>query len=121
MRTGKIRMHYGGPFAEYSFYRKGPWEATIPLQVCWGKSSIVWSDGDTRRRGLTGAILVYEPAMTIEYKVLGLIGVGGGIGYRLMLMNNREISQQFTSPLYLIRLRFITDAVIARLKSRQTG
>jgi hypothetical protein len=54
--------------------------------------------------------------MIVEYQVLGLFGFGGGIGYRLMLKGNRELEQQFTSPMYVIRFRVLFDGVRKMIK-----
>jgi hypothetical protein len=42
--------------------------------------------------------------------------VGAGFGYRIMLKNNRDIEQQFTSPVYALRLRLIFDELYGRYK-----
>ena len=47
-----------------------------------------------------GLIVLYEPAMILEYAVLPFIGIGGGVGYRLMLKNNKAINERFTAPTY---------------------
>jgi len=47
--------------------------------------------------------------MIVEYKILKLIAVGGGIGYRLMLIENNELGKRFTSPFYMVRLRLLPE------------
>jgi hypothetical protein len=54
--------------------------------------------------------------MSCEYKIFKLIGVGVGCGYRIMLKNNRAIEQQFTSPVYALRVRLIFDELYKRYK-----
>lgn len=108
---GRLRFRYVAPFIEYTFFRRGPWEATVPVQAGMGISFVKGDRGEKFKRG---RIMLYEPAMTIEYKIFNLIGVGGGLGYRLMLVNNREISQRFTSPVYLVRARLILDGLMPK-------
>jgi hypothetical protein len=107
--SGLIRLRYFGPFAEYTFYRKGNWEATVPLQLGIGKSFLAEETGEITGRLNEGNIFLYEPAMVVDYKILNLIAVGGGVGYRLMLLNNRNLDQRFTAPVYMIRLRVLLD------------
>jgi len=102
----RLKFFSFGVFAEYSFYRKGPWEATIPVQLGLGKTYL--SD-PARNRYMEGSVMVYEPAMIVEYKILKLIAVGGGIGYRLMLIENNELGKRFTSPFYMVRLRLLPE------------
>jgi hypothetical protein len=45
-----------------------------------------------------------------------VLGVGVGLGYRIMLKNNRGIEQQFTSPVYALRVRLIFDELYRRYK-----
>jgi hypothetical protein len=118
--VARVRMVTTGPFAEYVFYRKGPWEATIPVQLSWGKSHLSWEQQRATVRTAAGNVLMYEPTMVVEYRVLNLFAFGAGVGYRLMLVNNREIDQRFTSPVYMLRLRVLTDELIRRLNLQET-
>ena len=112
----EIRMNYIAPFVEYSFYRKGPWEVSVPLQIGAGKSFLRYTVEDKKYVVNRNTVVLYEPGMTFEYKILKLIGVGAGFGYRIMLKNNRQIEQQFTSPVYALRLRLIFDELYGRYK-----
>lgn len=117
----EIRMRYIAPFVEYSFYKKGNWEAMVPVQLGFGKSfhRINTQNGDLNTN--MGRVILYEPGMSIEYKIFGIVGVGGGFGYRLMLKNNKSIDQQFTSPVYVLRFRLIFDEILKQAKAYQEG
>jgi hypothetical protein len=116
---GQIKMRYIAPFAEYSFYKKGPWEAMVPVQFGVGKSFVRY-DVEGRQKDIRkDNILLYEMGMNVEYKILNLIGLGGGLGYRIMLKNNREINQQFTSPVYVIRIRLIFDEILRQARKHE--
>ena len=114
--SADIRMNYLAPYAEYSFYQKGPWEVSVPIQLGVGKSFLRYASNDEKVVINRNTVVIYEPGMTFEYKILKLIGVGAGFGYRIMLRNNREIEQQFTSPVYALRLRLIFDELSGRYK-----
>jgi hypothetical protein len=111
-----IRMNYIAPYAEYSFYQKGPWEVSVPIQMGVGKSFLCYKQAGEHIVTNRNSVVIYEPGMTFEYKILKLIGVGAGFGYRIMLRNNRTIDQQFTSPVYALRLRLIFDELHGRYK-----
>jgi hypothetical protein len=111
-----IVMNYIAPFVEYSFYRKGPWELSVPIQIGAGKSFLRYTLDEQQHVVNRNTVVLYEPGMTFEYKILNVIGVGAGFGYRIMLKNNRDIEQQFTSPVYALRLRLIFDELYGRYK-----
>lgn len=106
-----VRLRYIAPFAEYTFYRNGTWEATVPVQIGIGKSFLQVGEGSNSMRLARNSVVLYEPSMALEYKVLNVLGLGAGVGYRLMLKNNHEIEQRFTSPTYVLRIRLIFDEI----------
>lgn len=120
--NGNVEMRYIAPFVDYSFFKKGPWEANVPVQLGFGRSFIKLGSDAGNSVVSSGGIVLYEPSMTVEYKILNLIGVGGGLGYRIMLKNNKLIDEQFSSPVYVIRLRIIFDEVYQRyMKQQKSG
>ncbi len=112
----EIKLRYIAPFLEYSFYKKGPWEATVPVQIGFGRSFLRYMSPQGKENVNSGRVMLYEPGMTIEYKLFDVVGIGAGVGYRIMLKNNKEIDQQFTSPVYVLRIRLIFDELFKRYK-----
>lgn len=96
-----IVFRYIAPYFDYSFYHKKKWEMSIPIQFGVGISRLQYTNaaGVTTRRN-QGLIVLYEPSMILEYLALPFIGIGGGVGYRLMLKNNKMIDERFTAPTY---------------------
>lgn len=111
-----IRMNYIAPYVQYSFYQRGPWEVSTPIQLGIGNSFLREENEAGVQVFNKSRVVIYEPGMAFEFKILKLIGVGAGFGYRIMLKNNRGIQQQFTSPLYALRCRLIFDEVYSRYK-----
>jgi hypothetical protein len=114
--TADIRMNYVAPFIEYSFYQRGPWELITPIQIGIGNSFLKYQTEDGQGVLRKGRVVLYEPGMAFEYKIMKVLGVGVGLGYRIMLKNNRGIEQQFTSPVYALRVRLIFDELYRRYK-----
>jgi hypothetical protein len=112
-----IQMNYIAPFVEYSFYQRGPWELSSPIQLGVGNSFLRVNDELGSRVINRDKVVLYEPGMAFEFKILNLIGVGAGFGYRIMLKNNRGIEQQFTSPVYALRVRLIFDELYKRYQN----
>jgi hypothetical protein len=116
LRLGTIRFSYVAPFIEYVFYKKNNWQGDIPVQIGFGRSKYTYENEGTTKSIYNNPVILYEPSMIIEYQVLGLFGFGGGIGYRLMLKGNRDMDQQFTSPMYVLRFRILFDGVRQLIK-----
>lgn len=108
----RLLFRFVGPFFEYNFLHKERWLVSIPLRIGIGGSSVK-SDAGTIDRG---AVFLYEPAMSVEYQFLRYFGIGVGAGYRLMLVNNKAIDQNFNSPVYLFKFRVQLGKLYADMK-----
>jgi hypothetical protein len=111
--TGELRFRYIAPYVEYSYFRKGRWEASVDLQLGIGKS---WLETANQLRVGEKNMLLYEASMGVEYKILKTVAVGGGYGYRIPLVGNKALGQNFTSPVYIFGVRIIFDELYQRMK-----
>lgn len=96
-----VRMVYGSAYFEYAFHHDEDWRIILPVQLGAGLSWLQ-DDGFNSQRGL---VVLYEPSMAIEYGFLDYFAIGGQIGLRLMLINNKDIDKQFTAPTWGLRFR----------------
>lgn len=108
----ELSSHYFTVGAEYVLFRKGPWQISVPAHIGLGSSYFqypdsVYGEQKIHRKG----IVLFEPAITGHYKIIKWVGVGFGVGYRLMLKNNPEVDDNFNSPLYVIRLKIFFDEI----------
>ncbi|MFT4779417.1 MAG: hypothetical protein ACI923_001958 [Flavobacteriales bacterium] len=101
----ELRMAYGTVYFEYSFVRKKNWEITLPVQLGLGISRELMLSDDASLEINRGGFLLYEPSMIAQYNFFRYFGIGGGVGLRIMLVNNGEIDEQFTAPLYQLHLK----------------
>lgn len=111
--NGELRFRYVAPYVEYSYFRKGRWEASVDLQIGVGRS---WLETTTKSRIGEKNMLLYEASMGVEYKILKTVAVGGGYGYRIPLIGNKALGQNFTSPVYIFGVRIIFDELYKRMK-----
>ena len=49
-------------------------------------------------------VFLYEPAMTVQYRFLRYLGVGGGLGYRLAF-TNASLDESLNAPVYIIGVK----------------
>lgn len=105
--TAKLKMRFLTPFTEYSFVEKNNWQVTIPVHLGFGWSFYKTHDDRVFKRNF---ILLYEPSMTATYRFFKYFGIGAGLGYRVMLIGNKQINENFNSPIYVLKTKiFFSD------------
>lgn len=109
--SGLLRMGYVAPYADYAFFRRGHWEARIPVQLGFGAGSLSYRDAEGKRRTIArSGLILYEPAMTIQYRFLRYFALGAGWGFRLVIQTGDDLGERLTAPVYLFGLRvFLGD------------
>jgi len=112
MHIAKLKFYYMAYFIDYVFYSNGKWEFSIPMQFGIGSSKYQYKD-------LTGhtiqidkkPIILYEPAVTGQFKITKWFGVGMGAGFRIMLLNNKAVDEKFNSFIYILKLKVFFEEI----------
>ncbi len=102
--SSKLHLEYASIFAEYVFYKTSKWEFTLPIQIGGGVSYFKYDLDNKTFTNNMAPVIMYEANITGQYKIIKGIGVGTGIGYRIMLLSNPKINQHFTSPVFSLKL-----------------
>jgi hypothetical protein len=101
-----LHFNYGSVFIEYSYWKTYRWEASIPVQIGIGKAYYSYVDNYyIKQKTSKSWFILYEPITTITYRFLRYFGAGGGIGYRLVLMDRKDIKETLASPLLVIKTK----------------
>lgn len=104
--SSELKFGYFSVFVDYTIYQKRRWMFSVPLQVGFGGSSYQYFKKDEGLITLnSGGILLFEPAVVGHYKITRWFGVGLGAGFRLMLVPNYKLKENFTSPIYVLKLK----------------
>lgn len=102
----RLRMGYVSAYVDYAFYQRGRWEIRLPVQIGVGRGSVSYQIGSGERRILERSTLIfYEPAMTVQYRLIRYLGVGGGWGFRLAIHTSSDLGENLTAPIYTLGLR----------------
>jgi hypothetical protein len=109
--TTRLRLGFITPYIDYAFYQRGPWEIRIPVQLGLGAGSVVFKGSDGRTRALDRSLVIlYEPAMTVQYRFARYFAIGGGWGFRIAFHTRSSLGEQLTAPVYTFGLRvFLGD------------
>ena len=114
--TTRLRLGYFTPYFSYTFYQRGHWEVSIPVQLGIGGGSLIYHDADGRKRKLKQAfVFLYEPAMTVQYRFLKYFAIGGGWGFRLTV-TNAELDESLNAPIYLFGLKVFLGEMIREVQ-----
>ena len=110
----KLAYWYLSPYLEYTFYRDNKWELSIPVQIGIGES--YYKLVDQQDKAIYNKLVIsYEPAISFQYRILNYFGVGMGVGYRLMVIPNRELEERFTSPVYMLKFKVYFEDLYDRI------
>lgn len=109
---GEVKSGYFTTGIEYIIYNNDPWQISFPAHFGFGTAYYDYPDGKkAHNKALQGNIILFEPAVTGHYKVIKWVGVGFGLGYRVMLKNNTRLTDKLSSPLYVLKLKIFLDEI----------
>lgn len=114
----RLKYRYLALYAEYTFHKMDNWEFSAPFQLGVGTSFYKYrNEFGHRVKTDKGPALSLEPGVEANYYILPYISFGLGIGYRIMLVNNPNIDERFSAPLYVIKLNIQPKPAYEKLKS----
>ncbi len=96
----KLQFMYVNIFIEYIYFKTRRWQFSIPIQFGIGGSSYKYNFNGADFIDSKHSILLYEPAVSGHYKLTSWFGAGLDVGYRIMIINNKNIGSKFNSPVY---------------------
>ena len=98
----ELQFSYVNLFVEYTYFKTGKWQFSVPVQFGVGDSRYKYSFNGENITEDKHTILLYEPAVSGEYKITKWFGVGLDVGYRIMIISNKNIGSRFDSPVYSV-------------------
>lgn len=105
-----LKFGYFDFYLDYVFYKTKRWQLSVPIQIGTGTS---WYQAETKyhfnNKTAKYFLFLYEPGITVQYKVFKWAGLGADIAYRFTLRNNKDAARQLTSPTYSFKLLFWFD------------
>jgi hypothetical protein len=99
--VGTLRLSYVSIYTRYVYYKTAHWKFSImPVQLGLGNSKYKYDYFSAERIVDKKVVVLYEPSISISYKIIPWFGVGADLGYRIMLRGNPAIAENFNSPIY---------------------
>lgn len=113
----RLKYRYLAIYSEYTFHKKDNWEFSMPFQVGIGTSFYKYRDELGRKvKDDRGPNFSIEPGVEASYYILPYMSFGLGIGYRIMLLNNPNIDEKFSAPIYVIKLNIEPKPALEEIK-----
>ena len=113
----QLFVRYFPVMAEYIHYNEGNWQISTPLQVGYGQSYFQYFDkNDNKRRIYKKGLVATQLGVNAQYKVLRWVGLTAGVGYRVMLINNKEIDAKMNSPIFAVGIKIYLSEVVKSIK-----
>ena len=111
--VARLSFNYISYFVDYVFFANKKWEFSIPIQMGIGSSYYSYTADSIGEQQIDrGGIILYEPAITGQYKFTKWFGLGFGAGFRLMLVNNKAIDNKFNSPIYIFKAKVFLAEIL---------
>ena len=106
--TETLNFDYLSTFVEYIFNKNKRYEFSLPIQLGFGYSWL----GNFIRSDTKHFQMLYETQLNGMYYVFPFLGLGAGMGYRIMLVNNPYINEEFTAPIYNFKVKIVFSKIV---------
>lgn len=113
--TGKLQLFYFSAQVEYVYYRNKHWQLSMPLQIGLGQTYYKYRLEEKKQFTERFTCLIYEPAVSVEYRFVKWIGVGADIGFRFILTESKELNRTFNAPTYTFKFLIYYDEIFKSL------
>ena len=108
--NARVHLRYGSVSGEYILFSNDLWQISAPLIVGMGASYYEPPSNKYPQTNKKFTVLV-EPAVTVQYNIIPFIGIGTGIGYRIMPVGDSSLRPVFATPVYDVRLKLLMSEV----------
>lgn len=101
-----LKFHYLCFYADFVFYKSKRWQLSTPIQAGTGLAWFRYYYNGGIVRSKKHFLLLYEPGMSLQFKIFPWCGLGLDMGYRFALKNTRNVGEKLNSftcaPKFLI-------------------
>lgn len=102
-----LNLVYFTYFVDYIYYRKERWELSLPVQLGFGQFYYQFEHSSRKFREMDQAAFLYEPAVSVQYRLFRWLALGADVGYRFMLVDKKLANGRYNSPIYDLKLMIL--------------
>lgn len=92
-------------YVDFVFHKTKRWQLSVPIQAGTG---FAWWQRQNKMNFYTNDkkhfFILYEPGVTVQYKIFKWFGLGADVAYRFTAQNNKKIGEKLNSPTYSFKI-----------------
>ncbi len=111
-----LKLFYFSSHVEYVYYQNQRWQLSIPIQMGIGKTFYQYKLSGEKKEMESTTVFIYEPAISVEYKLAKWFGIGADVGFRFIVTDYRRLNQKFNSPTYAFKLLIYYNEIYKSFK-----
>lgn len=104
-----LRFGYAAFYADFVFHKTKRWQLSVPIQLGTGASWFEYRFNNEWLKSKKRFLLIYEPGISVQFKIFKFLGLGTDVGYRFVLKNNKYVGDKLNSPTYAFKLLIWLD------------
>lgn len=107
---GFFKMNYFALYTKIVYHKTKRWEFSTPLQFGYGsswlqdKSKLSFKNQQYKKN-----MFVYEPTVSVQFKLLKWLGIAGNIGYRFVWHKDENILNHLNGPIYVLNINLMIE------------
>ena len=101
----QLKLRYLSVLGEYIYHDVSRWKFSIPLQFGFGQVSYQYlRQGEASpQKTNTRVAFIYEPGVSVEYKLMRWIGLSADIGFRFVVTDYKYLNERINSPTFAFK------------------
>lgn len=111
-----LKFVYACYYLDFVFYKTRHWQLSVPIQAGTGA---LWFQENKDYKFRTGEkkyfLFLYEPGITLQYKVFKWLGGGADATYRFALQNRKKTEMQLSNLSFTLKALFYFDYLFYEL------
>ena len=110
VETRYLKFIYLCHYLDFVFYKTQHWQLSVPIQIGTGylwfqdKKSYSFKTKDPKY-----PLFIYEPGITLQYKVFRWLGAGADVTYRFALQERKKTGMQLSNLSFTFKALFYFD------------
>lgn len=101
----ELSLVYGVVYYELIAISSKRWELAFPAQIGYGYTNIIQKDDDIVLGKRADFAVVAEPSIQGHYKIWPYLGLGFGMGYRLLLDGDDWMNKNYQAPIWIAKVK----------------
>ncbi len=107
--NAKFTLRMGIIYGEYMIRDKGMWQFSVPAQLGIGTSYFSYyeriGDLNEKKKLDKEGVVMFSATGMATYRIVKWFGISGGVGFRVMLVDNDSLQQNLNGPVFALRVR----------------